>query len=89
MVAKVRKQIYLDVQQNKILKEASQKLGVSEAEIIRQAIMSQTHRLQASHRDIQAWENERQFIDALIEQGTVAGGRTWKREDLYERKFPG
>jgi hypothetical protein len=85
MDTKIRKQIYLDPRQDAILKRTSQEMGVSEAEIIRQAIIAQAHRLRSAHRDIKAWNSERRFIQTLMEQGKVPGGRTWRREDLHER----
>jgi hypothetical protein len=85
MVTKIRKQVYLDVQQNDILKQTSRRLGVSEAEIIRQAILNQTGRMMLGTKSNHAWKKERQFIQTLLEQGSVTGSRTWKREDLYER----
>jgi hypothetical protein len=45
MVTKIRKQIYLDAQQNEMLKQTSRKLGISEAEIIRQAVVVQAGRV--------------------------------------------
>jgi hypothetical protein len=85
MVTKIRKQIYLDAQQNDILKQTSRRLGVSEAEIIRQAILNQTGRTMVGKKNNTAWKKERQFIQSLLELGSVTGGRTWTREDLYER----
>ena len=85
METKIRKQIYLDPRQNEMLKLSSQRLGVSEAEIIRQAIVAQTGRMVASRKNLAAWKNERKFLQMLLEQGSIAGGRIWKREDLYER----
>jgi hypothetical protein len=84
METKIRKQIYLDRQQNEMLKQSSRKLGVSEAEIIRQAIIAQAGRMVAGRKNLAAWKDERQFLQTLLDQGSVAGGRTWKREDLYE-----
>jgi hypothetical protein len=85
MEVKIRKQIYLDRQQNELLKQTSKKLGVSEAEVIRRAIVSQTSRISISQRKRKAWENELQFIQSLIDQGKLRGKRNWKREDLYDR----
>ena len=85
MVLKIRKQIYVDAQQNEILKQTSKKLGVSEAEIIRQAITAQASRLGIAQINRKAWETERQLIQSLIKQGKVRGKRTWKRDDLYDR----
>lgn len=86
MDTKVRKQIYLDPEQNAIIKAAAKKLQVSEAEIIRQAIMAQTYRMKLPTRNSRAWNNELKFMRSLAEQGAVAGGRQWQREELYERK---
>jgi hypothetical protein len=85
METKIRKQIYLDPLQNELLKQTSQRLGVSEAEIIRQAIVAQTWRLRATRKSLAAWNNERQFLQNLLDQGRATGSRTWKREELYER----
>ncbi|WP_228008415.1 CopG family transcriptional regulator [Microcystis aeruginosa] len=38
MVSKIRKQIYIEAEQNNLLKEKARQTGLSEAEIIRQAI---------------------------------------------------
>jgi exonuclease III len=85
MTTKIRKQIYLDAQQNEMLKQASKKLGVSEAEIIRQAIDAQTSQSTLRRKNLTAWKQERQFLQSLLEEGSIAGGRTWKREELHER----
>ena len=85
MEVKIRKQIYLDPKQNEILKQTSRKLGVSEAEVIRRAILSQASRINISQQNRKAWEHELQFIQSLIRQGQIQGKRKWKREDLYDR----
>ena len=86
MDTKVRKQIYLDPEQNAIIKAAARKLQVSEAEIIRQAIMAQTYRMKLPTRNSRAWHKELNFMRSLAEQGAVVGGRQWQREELHERK---
>ena len=85
MEAKIRKQIYLDFDQNQILKQSSTRLGVSEAEVIRRAIVAQATRLSVLQRNRKAWENEFQYIQSLIKQGAVHGKRIWTREELHER----
>ena len=85
MEVKIRKQIYLDPKQNEILKQTSRKLGVSEAEVIRRAILSQSSRINISQQNRKAWEDELHFIQTLIKQGQIQGKREWKREDLYDR----
>lgn len=85
MENKVRKQIYLEPQQNELLKQVSERMGVSEAEVIRQALDGHARRVRIPLRRMTAWEREKAFIQSWIDQGAVPGGRTWKREDLYER----
>ncbi len=79
---KVRKQIYLDEQQNAMLRELTEQTGLSEAEVIRQALDRYAPILRLPPTDREAWQEEEQFIDSLIAQGPVPGGRTWRREDL-------
>ena len=38
-----------------------------------------------SARDLSAREREKAFIEQWIAKGPVVGGRTWKRDDLYDR----
>lgn len=85
MATKVRKQIYLDPAQDLQLKLLSQATGLSEAEIIRQTLGSRLGQGRGQIRDLAAWERELQFIEQWIAKGPVEGGRTWKREDLYDR----
>ncbi len=85
MVTKIRKQIYIEPHQDIRLKQLAQELGLSEAELIRQAIEQQTQRLFKPRPDPQAWEQERAYIQDLLAQGPVSGGRTWQREALYDR----
>ncbi len=85
MVVKVRKQIYIEPDQETMLKWLAREMGVTEAEVIRQAIDRQARLFRSVRRDLRAWEEESAFIQRLIEQGPVPGGRTWRREDLYER----
>lgn len=84
MVQMVRKQVYLAPHQEALLKRLARERGVAEAEIIRQAV-EQIEAWVPFRPDLRAWEQERKFLDHLLQQGPVAGQRTWRREDLYER----
>lgn len=84
MAQMVRKQIYLAPHQEALLKRLARERGVAEAEIIRQAV-EQIEAWAPFRPDRKAWERERGFLECLVQQGPVAGGRTWRREDLYER----
>lgn len=85
MTSKVRKQIYIAPDQETILKQLVKETGISEAKIIRQAINQHVQSMQSPQRDFGAWEREQRFIQQLTDQGPVLGGRTWRREDLYEQ----
>ena len=85
MTTKIRKQIYLDPIQETQLKRMSNATGLSEAEIMRRALSSRLNTIPDRPRDLSAWERELAFIEQWIAKGPVAGGRTWKRDDLYDR----
>jgi hypothetical protein len=83
----VRKQIYIDHQQEELLKKTAAETGMTEAEIIRQALDLWDEHVARRRHAQEAWEKERAFIESLIAQGPVAGGRAWTREDLYEERL--
>ncbi len=92
MSTKIRKQIYIQPRQEHLLKAMSttgyayaQQTGISEAEIIRQAIDLHLSEITVPQTDISLWETEREFIEHIKTRPVQAGGRDWKREDLYER----
>ena len=80
----VRKQIYIEAEQEALLKRLGEQTGLSEAEIVRRAIDQQAKVPLAPSRDLSAWREERAFVQRLIQEGAVPGGRTWRREDLHE-----
>ena len=85
MPRKTRKQIYLDPQQAAAIKRQAAEVGISEAEVIRQAIDSQTRILRHPAAALEAWRREQAFMQELMAQGEASGGRKWRREDLYDR----
>jgi len=94
MTRMVRKQVYIEPRHEVLLKRLARRRGVSEAELIREAIDRQigsgsgrglSHFLPS---DPVAWEEAYQFMLDLHARGPVAGqARTWKREDLYEERL--
>ena len=78
-----RKQTYLDVEQERRLRVLSRRQGKSESALIREGI---NRVLTDPPLDRAAWERELAYIDSLIQKGPIRGKRTWKREDLYERR---
>jgi len=85
----LRKQIYIDKRQERLLKRKASELSVSESELIRDGIENILRSGTAVPKDITAWEKEKKFIHSLIKQGAVKGGRTWRREGIYDRKVSG
>ena len=85
-MGKVRKQIYLEDQQDRRLREVSQATGLSEAEIIRQLIDQQLRVIQLPRFDREVWEEEKKFIASFrASHKAPQQPRTWRREDLYDR----
>jgi hypothetical protein len=87
MTTMVRKQVYIEPQQEAQLKQRAAETGMSEAEIIRRAIDSwlkdEVRRLRAK----QAWEKARSLMEERYTRGPVPGGRTWTRDELYDEQL--
>ncbi|MGB8647229.1 MAG: CopG family transcriptional regulator [Anaerolineae bacterium] len=90
MTQMVRKQIYIPRQQEARLKRLAKARGVSEAEIIRQALDRQLSggASQPFQPDPKAWEEARQFMRELVAQGPLPNRRRqWTRDELYEERL--
>ena len=85
MPSKIRKQIYLDPQQESLLKSLSKQTGMSEAEMIRQALDLQLGFFGQSQPDLNVWETELEFIESLQQRSSISGKRDWTRDELHER----
>ncbi|QSJ16074.1 hypothetical protein JYQ62_30585 [Nostoc sp. UHCC 0702] len=81
--AKFADLIYIEPHQEHLLKAIAQQAGVSEAEIIRQAIDLHLGRITPPQRNVAVWEAEKEFIAEIKTRSAKLGGRDWKREDLY------
>src|SRR5438552_4494177 len=75
---KVRKQIYIEPEQDQLLKSVSRDTGLSEAELIRQAIDSHVEELHRRKLGLAAWGKERAFILNRMKLGPVPGKRNWR-----------
>jgi hypothetical protein len=82
----VRKQFYIHQRQQALLKQLSQARGVSEAEIVRQAIEREA--VGESSRpplpDRAAWEKVVRFVESRIALGSDGKPYRWKRQDVYD-----
>ena len=87
----VRKQFYIHKRQQVLLKRLSQTRGVSEAEIVRQAIERETTgtSLLPTLPDRTAWEEIVSFLEARKTLTSGSEGSEpyhWNREDAYQER---
>jgi hypothetical protein len=84
----VRKQFYIQKRQDALLKRLSRARGLSEAEIIRQAIEREAAGVpvQPIATDRSAWQELVAFLEAR--QESTAGGQPyqWNREEIYTER---
>jgi hypothetical protein len=91
----VRKQLYLRKDQDKRLKQVAARMGLAEAEYVRIALdralseAAEPARPAEAIRDLSAWEQELAFLRARHAKGPLPGTRDWRREDIYDRPYPG
>lgn len=85
----LRKQIYIEPQQDYMLKAKALELHVSESELIREGISRVLETGPVLTKNLKAWEDEKKFMISLAKKEPVKGGRGWEREDLYDRKVSG
>lgn len=86
----IRKQIYIKRQHDAALKHLASERGLSEAEIIRQAIEEHAAGVVTKRPkpDPLAWQEARKFIMELRALGpTDAPRRRWTREEIYEERL--
>ena len=86
----VRMQIYISKRQRILLKRLSKARGVSQAELVRQAIDREAAQTapRAGSGAQEAWEQAFALMRSLHNQGPIEGQpRNWKREDLYAERL--
>ncbi len=82
----IRKQLYITRDQEKMLKLKSRELGVTEAEIVREALDKREYRYEYPFKSTDKWQEELAFIKQRISGRQVdQQTRTWRRDDLYDR----
>lgn len=89
MAQMIRKQIYIQRRQQALLKRLARLRGLSEAEIIRQAIEREVEAraTKALPGDTTALQDFLKFARSRRSAGAVGTQRTWKRDDLYEERL--
>lgn len=87
MARMVRKQVYIEPEQETELKRCAKERGVTEAELIRRGIETVTESGQHKYRDAQAWDNELAFLAERAAIPALGGQRTWSRAESYEERL--
>ena len=99
----IRKQVYIEPEQEQLLKRRSKELGISEAALIRQAIdrldvdggespskrqaWEEAKRVIQERMQLPAWEEELAFIEQRMQLRVPQTGRSWTREELYDERL--
>ena len=81
----IRKQIYIQPEQDALLKARAKTLGVTEAELVRRgidALMSSNDML-ADERQ-KAWDRELEFMRSRIDPQAVQRPRNWTRQEICD-----
>ncbi len=84
----IRKQFYIHKRHQLLLRKLAQAKGVSEAEIIRQAIEHEAagNKRQTLVPDRSAWEEILVAVEARIALGARATPYDWDRLDAYQQR---
>ena len=91
----VRKQIYIEEEQDAVLKEVAEEYGISQAELIRQALEREIvgrRRVRVRYPDAmrkKAFEELKRFSEsrkALKTEASAGEGRGWTRAEIYEER---
>ncbi|MEO8357988.1 MAG: CopG family transcriptional regulator [Chloroflexota bacterium] len=85
----IRKQMYLSRRQNKTLKRLAKQRGISEAEVIRQALERESAlSVPAIHDSRKALEKIFDYVESLRKRTEFMQGKPYKfnRDDLYDER---
>ena len=90
MAQMIRKQIYIDADDERFLKERSSELGITEAEVVRQALAGAKEKAR-SDESIQALERLMNYIREHrmrdVPQTDSASRWTFNREEIYDEMY--
>jgi CO/xanthine dehydrogenase Mo-binding subunit len=87
MARMIRKQIYLEPEQDKTLKAKAKALGISTAELIRRRITEPGRGVASYPTRPEAWEEELHFIAERARLADLKKTRGWTRDELYEERL--
>lgn len=81
----IRKQLYLEPRQERLLKRLARERGTSEAEIVREALDKLAESPPLSREEI--WAQEVAFMRSRLSPPGPPRPRDWKREDAYAERM--
>ena len=87
MTRMIRKQVYIEADQDERLKKKAQELDVSEAELVRRGIEKVLAEPDGEAARIAAWEDAKEFIRQRMAMKVPQTDRGWTREDMYEERL--
>lgn len=89
MAGMVRKQVYIEKRQEEALKREARRRGVTEAELIREALeLRPRHSGVGVSPEHNAWLSFRRFVLRERRKGPLsARRRSWTRGELYEERI--
>jgi hypothetical protein len=81
----VRKQLYMDDRLDHELSQAAERMGVSQAEVVRRAVDAFLSEEAGRSGESLAMRQLREHWAEVDRLGIGSGGRKWTREELHER----
>ena len=88
MAAMVRKQVYIGPDQERFLKRRARELGITEADLIRQALDLLAQTPAASRFDPDAWAEEEVMLDRRAHADAErASAWRFRRDEIYQERL--
>jgi len=83
----IRKQVYIEERQDRLLKRYARQRGATQAELIREGIELLARRATAAPSRDRALREFWDFARKRAAMRVPQTGRTWTREELYEERL--
>jgi hypothetical protein len=81
----VRKQVYIEARQDRLLKQRARQLGLTEAELIRRSLDQGLVGAAGHTRNAEAWKDVMRLVGRRLRMKVPQRSRRWTRDDLYDR----
>ena len=81
----IRKQVYIEPHQERLLKERARQLDVTEAELIRRSLEQTLAGAAPRRANPAAWRELMRFFRRRMRMKVRQRARRWTRDELYDR----